>query len=193
MTDSGPVTTAGIIAVGNLEARIDGQVSRATGGLLSIGERAELVELLALRGHVLGRIAAYERAAAFADELVDQAPSDPRSFLARARMRGVFHRFASALIDLDTAAALGATASSSTRSAPRSIRRSDATTRRSRSVDWQLAAMLTSVRWRASPGSTASAARRTRRSAGSGRRCAATATPRRSRRRCSSSSSAGCG
>jgi tetratricopeptide (TPR) repeat protein len=42
-----------------------------------------------------------------ADKLVAQAPSDARSFIARARMSGVFHRFASALTDLDTAAALG--------------------------------------------------------------------------------------
>jgi tetratricopeptide (TPR) repeat protein len=34
-------------------------------------------------------------------------PTDARSFVARARMRGVFHRFAAALTDLDGAAALG--------------------------------------------------------------------------------------
>jgi tetratricopeptide (TPR) repeat protein len=101
------VTTAGVIAVGNLEARIDGQLSQATGGRLTVAERAELVELLALRGHVLGRIADSERAAAIADELVDQVPGDALSFLARARMRGVFHGFAGALADLDSAAALG--------------------------------------------------------------------------------------
>lgn len=32
MADNGPVTTAGVIAVGNLQARIDGQLSRATRG-----------------------------------------------------------------------------------------------------------------------------------------------------------------
>jgi tetratricopeptide (TPR) repeat protein len=107
MADSGPVTTAGVIALGNLEARIDGQVSRATGGQLTVSERAELVELIALRGYVLGCIADYERAAAMADELVREVPSDARSFVARARTRGVFHRFAPALTDLDTAGALG--------------------------------------------------------------------------------------
>jgi tetratricopeptide (TPR) repeat protein len=107
MADSGPLTTAGVIAVANLEARIDGQVSRATMGRLTVGERAELIDLIALQGHVLGSIADAERAAAMADELVAQEPSDARSLLARARMRGVFHRFASALTDLDTAAALG--------------------------------------------------------------------------------------
>jgi hypothetical protein len=75
MTDSGHVTTAGVIALGNLEARIDGQVSRATPGRLSVDERAELVELIALRGHVLGSIADAERAETLADEVVDQVPS----------------------------------------------------------------------------------------------------------------------
>jgi tetratricopeptide (TPR) repeat protein len=108
MTDSGPVTTAGVIALANLAARIDGQAARATRGRLTVEERAELVELLALRGHVLGCIADAERAKAMADELVGAAPSDAVSFVARARMKGVFHRFASALTDLGTAAVLGA-------------------------------------------------------------------------------------
>jgi tetratricopeptide (TPR) repeat protein len=104
--DSGPVTTAGVIAVANLEARIDGHVSRATAGALSVGERAELVELIALRGHVLGSVADAERAGSLADDLVAEVPSDARSFVARAHMKGVFHQFASALTDLDAAAAL---------------------------------------------------------------------------------------
>jgi tetratricopeptide (TPR) repeat protein len=102
-----PVTTAAVIAVENLEARIDGQVSRALGGWLTVGESAELVELIALRGHVLGCIADAERAGAMADGLVRRVPGDARPFMVRARMRGVFHRFTSALTDLDAAAALG--------------------------------------------------------------------------------------
>lgn len=98
------MTTAGVIAIGNLDARIGGQLPRST---LTVGERAELIDSIALRGHVLGRIADLEQAAGLADELVSQMPSDPLSFAARARMRGVFHRFGSALTDLDTAAALG--------------------------------------------------------------------------------------
>jgi tetratricopeptide (TPR) repeat protein len=104
---SAPVTTAGVIAVRNLEAQIDGQVSRSASGKVTVGERAELVELIALRGHVLGRIADSERAAALADELVAEVPSDAHSHVARARMSVAFHRFASALADLDTATALG--------------------------------------------------------------------------------------
>src|SRR5882724_10517719 len=107
MTDSAAATTAGVIALRNLEAQIDGQVSRAMAGRLTVGECTELIELVALRGHVLGCIADAERAAALADELVRRVPGDVRSFLARARTRGVFHRFASALTDLDNAAALG--------------------------------------------------------------------------------------
>jgi tetratricopeptide (TPR) repeat protein len=101
------MTTAGVIAVANLEARIGGQVARASAGPLTVGERAELVELIALRGHVLGSIADAELAAAMADDLVDQAPNDARSFVARARMRDHFHQFAAALTDVDSAAALG--------------------------------------------------------------------------------------
>jgi tetratricopeptide (TPR) repeat protein len=107
MVNSRPVTTAGHIALVNLDARIGAQLARATPGWVNAAERAELVELIALRGHVLGNIADAERAAAMADELVRQVPSDARSFLARARIRGVFHRFASALKDLDRAAYLG--------------------------------------------------------------------------------------
>jgi tetratricopeptide (TPR) repeat protein len=105
--DSGAVTTAGVIAVANLQARIDGQASRVTTERLTVGEQADLIELIALRGHVLGSVADAERAAALADELVGQAPGDARSFMARARTRGHFHRFATAMSDLDTAAALG--------------------------------------------------------------------------------------
>jgi tetratricopeptide (TPR) repeat protein len=107
MAGSRLVTTAGIIAVGNLESRIDGQLARAARGQLTVRERVELIELIALRGHVLGCIADSERAAAMADELVVQVPSDARSLVARARMKGVFHRFASALTDLEAAATLG--------------------------------------------------------------------------------------
>jgi tetratricopeptide (TPR) repeat protein len=106
--DTGPVTTAGVIAVGNLEARIDGQIARAATGQLTVGERVELVDLIALRGHVLGCVVDGELAAAIAHQLVAQMPTDARSFMARARTSGVFHQFTSALTDLDTAAAFGA-------------------------------------------------------------------------------------
>ena len=65
--------------------------------------RAHLIDLLLLRGEVLGRIADYEHAAELAVELVHDAPDDARAWLARARTRATFHRFAEALADLETA------------------------------------------------------------------------------------------
>jgi len=108
MAGSTPVTTAGVIAVRNLHVQIDRQVARATAGQLTLGERAELADFLALRGHVLGSIADLERAAAIAEALVGQAPDRAGSFIARASTRSVFHEFALALTDLDRAAELGA-------------------------------------------------------------------------------------
>src|SRR3989441_8187090 len=169
--ESGPATTAGVIALGNLEARIDAQAWQATQGRLTVGERAELVELIALRGHVLGRIADAERAAALAEEVVRQVPGDARSFVARARMAAVFHRFASALTDLDAAAALGGDRvdlDAERAAIYQALGRYDEALAIRRLGP--LTVMLTSARWRLSQGSTASVGRRTRRSAGSGRR-----------------------
>jgi hypothetical protein len=56
-----------------------------------------------LRGHVLGRIADYERAAELAEQLVRGTTDDGTALLARARTRAIFHRFAEALADLDAA------------------------------------------------------------------------------------------
>jgi tetratricopeptide (TPR) repeat protein len=63
---------------------------------------------MALRAHLLGRIADAERAAALAEKLVRQMPGDAQSFITRARMAAVFHRFEPALADLDAAAGMGA-------------------------------------------------------------------------------------
>ena len=107
IVDGPPRTTAGVIALGNLEARIDGQTRREALGQLSVAERVDLVELIALHGQLRGRIGDSKRARDLAEELVLQAPNDDRSFLARARMAAVFHRFEQALSDLDVAEALG--------------------------------------------------------------------------------------
>ena len=73
-----------------------------------MAERGPLVDLLLLRGQVLGRIADYERAAELAEALVRDAPDDGTARLARARTRATFHRFAEALADLDAAGRRGA-------------------------------------------------------------------------------------
>jgi tetratricopeptide (TPR) repeat protein len=101
-------TTEGVLALVNLEAQIDGQERRAAAGELDVSGKAEFIELVALRGHVLGCIADYEWAERLAEQLVSDAPSDGVAFLARARARGTFHRFTDALTDLDEAQRLGA-------------------------------------------------------------------------------------
>ena len=69
----------------------------------SVETRAGLSELISLRGLIVGRIADYERAEEIAEQLVRDAPTDPRSLLARARTRASFHRFNDALADVDRA------------------------------------------------------------------------------------------
>ena len=69
----------------------------------AVAERALLVDLLILRGEVLGCISDDERAAELALVLVRDAPDDGAAWLARARTRAAFHRFAEALADLDAA------------------------------------------------------------------------------------------
>src|SRR5215475_10523925 len=95
----GPLTlTDGKIAVLNLQAQIDGLEGHGT-----TAEAATLIDLLILRGLVLGRISDYERAAQLADRLVHDAVTDAAAYMARARTRALFHRFAEALDDLDRA------------------------------------------------------------------------------------------
>ena len=108
--DREPVTTNGTIAVANLHAQIAGLAARGRQGRpgqaaapLVVATRAHLIDLLLLRGEVLGRIADYEQAAELAVELVHDAPDDVRAWLARARTRATFHRFVEAMADLETA------------------------------------------------------------------------------------------
>jgi tetratricopeptide (TPR) repeat protein len=109
------VTTSGTIAVVNLQAQIDGLAARAdragparAGAAPAVADQAVLIDLLTLRGHVLGRIADYERAAELAERLARDAPDDGMALLARARTRATFHRFPQALADLDAAGRRGA-------------------------------------------------------------------------------------
>ena len=69
----------------------------------TVETRAGLVELISLRGLIVGRIADYERAEEIAEQLVRDAPTDARALVARARTRASFHRFNDALADVDRA------------------------------------------------------------------------------------------
>src|SRR5258708_20274474 len=86
------MTTDGAIALLNLHAQIDGLEADVT-----IESRACLIELITLRGLLLGRIADYERA----DEMADQLVGDPAGvggpLIARSRPRSTCHRFVGAL------------------------------------------------------------------------------------------------
>jgi hypothetical protein len=103
--------------------------SSRPGGRAAIGVQAELIELVALRGQVLGRIGDYEWAEERAEQLTRDAPADGMAVVARARARGRFHRFADALADLDGRSGLGPIPPSCTPNAPASFRRLDATRR----------------------------------------------------------------
>jgi tetratricopeptide (TPR) repeat protein len=100
-------TTDGAIALSNLQAQIAAEERLASYGPLTVSQRAAIVELLIMRGQFLGRIADYEHAEALAEQLVGDASSDGRAFLARAQARVTLHRFAAALADLAEAERLG--------------------------------------------------------------------------------------
>jgi tetratricopeptide (TPR) repeat protein len=102
-----PRTTDGTIALSNLEAHIDGLERSAGRGLLGSPAWSELIDLITLRGQIIGRIADYERASALAEQRALEAPTDGFAFLARARTRAALHRFDEALSDLDTLRRLG--------------------------------------------------------------------------------------
>lgn len=99
-------TTDGAIALHNLDSHIEGMERQSARGLTVPGG-AELVGLLMLRGHIVGRIADYERAVELAERLPRVFPADGLAFLTRARTRACLHRFAEALNDLDGAERLG--------------------------------------------------------------------------------------
>jgi tetratricopeptide (TPR) repeat protein len=104
------VVTHGAIALRNLQAQIDGLEPVLGSPDTRIEERVQLIDLLALRGSILGIVADYERAQELAHQLVRDATTHAAAFLARARTHALFHRFADALDDLDVAERLAADA-----------------------------------------------------------------------------------
>ncbi len=101
-------TTAGPLALANLQAQIDGQQRQALAAEFGVDGQAALIELVRLRGQILGCIADYEWAHARAEQLMHDRPADGVALLAGARARATFHRFTDALGDLDEARCLGA-------------------------------------------------------------------------------------
>src|SRR5260370_12249627 len=97
-----PVTD-GTIALLNLQAQIDGLEPDVSLSHATVESRVGLIELITLRGLVIGHIADYQRAGEMAAQLVRDAATDGTAFVARARTRAVFHRFTDALDDIDRA------------------------------------------------------------------------------------------
>ena len=95
--------TDGTIALLNLEAQIDALEPEVRLGSANVETRAGLAELIALRGLIVGCIADYDRANEIAEQLVRDAPADPKAHLARARTHAGFHRFKEALVDIECA------------------------------------------------------------------------------------------
>jgi hypothetical protein len=99
-------TTAGVLAIGNLQAQIDGLRREAAAGRLTVKARVGLIDLIALHRHVLGRIADCERAGAFAEQLT-RMPR-PTACPSGAGVSECVFTFANALTDLDQAQRLRA-------------------------------------------------------------------------------------
>ena len=109
-----PVTD-GTIALLNLRAQIDDLEPDVRLGHATIESRVGLIELIMLRGLILGHIADYQRAQEIAEQLVRDAATDGTAFVARARTRAVFHRFTDALDDVDRAERLSVDAETTNR------------------------------------------------------------------------------
>jgi tetratricopeptide (TPR) repeat protein len=95
--------THGTIALRNLEAQIAGLEPERAPCRARVDEPVWLIDLLALRGSILGSIADYERALELGEQLAGDAATEAAAFVARARTRALFHRFADALDDLELA------------------------------------------------------------------------------------------
>ena len=84
MTSEEFPTTAGVLAMQNLQAQLDGQERQAAAGRLNVSSQAAHIALIALRGHLLGRIKDAEQAEELAEQLVYDVPAEGMVFLARA-------------------------------------------------------------------------------------------------------------
>lgn len=100
-------TTNGAIAIGNLEAQIEGEKKLVARGALTVKQRAAIADLTSMHGQFTGTIKDYEDAEQMAESLVRDAPEDALAYITRAKTRATFHRFPEALIDLQRAEELG--------------------------------------------------------------------------------------
>src|SRR5258708_12347296 len=95
-----PVTD-GTIALLNLQAQIDGLEPDVRLSHATVESRVGLIELITLRGLILGHIADYEQADEMAEQLVCDAATDGIAFVSRARTRAVLHRLTNPFYDIN--------------------------------------------------------------------------------------------
>jgi tetratricopeptide (TPR) repeat protein len=100
-------TTNGMIALHNLQAQIYAVESEIALDHPTVEAQITLIELITLRGLILGRVSDYELAEENAERLVRSEPANRAALVARARTRSTFHRFEDALEDLAVAEHLG--------------------------------------------------------------------------------------
>jgi tetratricopeptide (TPR) repeat protein len=101
-------TTAGSIAMDNLNGQIDVLEKLLTTRPTDVESRLALFALLGTRAKVVARVADAERAVAVAEDLVQRAPQRAAAYVARAVARTSMHRFPEALADLAEAEKHGA-------------------------------------------------------------------------------------
>lgn len=101
-------TTSGAIALANLDEEIAALEVALAARPDDLGADEALVDRLATRAVVRGRLADYERAADLAERAAARHPDSAPSLLVRAGARATLHRFTAALEDVAAAERLGA-------------------------------------------------------------------------------------
>jgi tetratricopeptide (TPR) repeat protein len=97
------VTTNAAIALGNLDAQIEGRERVARHDPNDVAAAHVVIDLLLARGEYASRVADYERASELAGSLVLAHPESGEAHVARAATLGTFHDFAAEELELDAA------------------------------------------------------------------------------------------
>lgn len=93
-------TTDGQIAMSNLVGSLHTSEGLVKARGNDPSSMATVVKLLCAVAHYRGTLADYEQAAQVVEQMFKLAPQSPHSFLARAKLRSIFHEFELALADL---------------------------------------------------------------------------------------------
>jgi hypothetical protein len=100
-------TTDPQLALGNLDAQIEGQEQLLARQPQAVDALAALVELLQARAQVLGRLSDLDRVEELGERAVRELPGSAEASLVRAQSRAALHRFDEALADATRAEQLG--------------------------------------------------------------------------------------